>query len=90
MFVFVGFAVVVVVCWSSCPERYFVTFVMHMQKSSGLDLWCSSRCHDECFTFCVCFRSRVVVVNALVIVAGVVLCVVVLSVVVLCVLLLCF
>ena len=68
-----------------------MTFVMHMQKSSGLDLWCSSsRCHDECFTFCVCFRSRVVVVNALVIVAGVVLCVVVLSVVVLCVLLLCF
>ena len=42
------------------------------------------------FSFCVCFRSRVVVVNALVIVAGVVLCVVVLSVVVLCVLLLCF
>ena len=67
-----------------------MTFVMHMQKSSGLDLWCSSRCHDECFTFCVCFRNRVVVVNTLVIVAGVVLCVVVLSVVVLCVLLLCF
>ena len=69
-----------------------MTFVMHMQKSSGLDLWCSSsRCHNECFSFCVCFRSHVVVVNALVIVAGVVLCVVVvLSVVVLCVLLLCF